>query len=849
MVAAQQAVGTGALVPAGQDTSSYADRPVDNALSDARAHVITAMAADALRACRNSVVVLLTGGRDDGDGAYVDAHDPVATAASFASVSGGGATRRVPIVVIGVKPSASDEAELRSIATASGGAYFKATSPAEVTRAVNYAVQLGFSKPADFDVMKKSEFTYVSPVVGTVNLVGARDVNGVPLVNTDVSATTGAAAGQAVAQRSNMMVTGGFALPTFDGRLRAFRVYKPEPDATKPSGWKFSADGTRLWPDLDGRPHLAGMARRPASADSRNIYTYIPNATGGGQMVPFTVAEAATLAPHLGSADAATLIAFVRSQDIGAVIGSMPAIMDPPSLDPPPDAEYGFSSSSGTFAGTYKNRRAMIFFGANDGMIHAVDARTGYEVYAFIPYNLLPKLRTLMDGQSVERFDYFVDSSPKIAEVKIGGVWKTLLIIGQAYGGTFYTALDVTAAGMGVTPEADGLSAVSGMLAQFDTANETIQFSWAFPNYASFDPNINLVQDLTDGFPGGRVTLYGDLKASATQVEKRVGFTFSDPAVGPLKDDRSLNAVITGSGYFPDVESTMMNRGGTPAGRSLFVLDAATGLPINNTGGSCSGIGCYDVGDVSNGRKNAIQADVTAASEAGSSAVNVAYAGDIDGKYRRFDLTPTGGIVSTVLIDTNQPIYSSSALLFVGSTSRYLFFGTGSDQLSASAPGGGSASGTAFKLFGVQDSMTPGIAGNVILARDLSPKVFSTGVLTNGERPNSAPTVAGDIVFFSTTTDGLNASCSDATTRLYAFTYLGTAAYDTNGSGSVTSSESPIITTSTGRGTAPFIVDQHLFIGTTSLQGAGITALGDPNDFNNGVGQVSVRILSWREIR
>jgi hypothetical protein len=30
-------------------------------------------------------------------------------------------------------------------------------------------------------------------------------------------------------------------------------------------------------------------------------------------------------------ADAATLIDFVRTQNIGAVVGSMPAIMDPPS--------------------------------------------------------------------------------------------------------------------------------------------------------------------------------------------------------------------------------------------------------------------------------------------------------------------------------------------------------------------------------------------------------------------------------------------------------------------------------------------------------------------------------------
>jgi len=97
----------------------------------------------------------------------------------------------------------------------------------------------------------------------------------------------------------------------------------------------------------------------------------------------------------------------------------------------------------------------MIFIGANDGMIHAIDARTGYEMWAFIPYNLLPKLRTFRDGQAVDQFDYFVDSSPKIAEVKLSGVWRTLLLIGEGPGGTFYQTFDVTEAGMGVDPALD----------------------------------------------------------------------------------------------------------------------------------------------------------------------------------------------------------------------------------------------------------------------------------------------------------------------------------------------------------------------------------------------------------
>ena len=845
-------MGTGVLIPAGLDTATYTDRPITPALQDARSHVASTMSADTCRACRNTVVVLVTGGRDDGDAAYVDANDPAVTAATFASVSSGGSSRRVPIVVVGVAPNAADEAELNAIASQSGGRYFRVNSPSEVAAAVNYAVQLGFSKAPNLDAGTSSEFTFVSPVVGTVNLVNAQSATGSSLPNTDVASTGGATSGQALPQRSNVLLTAGFGLPGFDGRLRAFRVYRPVTDTTKPTGWRFEKDGTRLWPDLDGRPALAGLARTPDSPGSRNIYTFIPNGTGGGTMVPFTVSESATLAPHLGGANPSTLIPFIRSQPLGAVIGSTPAIMDAPSLDPPPDEDYGFASTTGSYAYTYKNRRSIIFFGGNDGMIHAVDARTGYEVWAFIPYNLLPKLRTLQDGQSVERFDYFVDSSPKIAEVKIAGNWRTLLIIGQSYGGTFYQAFDVTAAGMGVAPTADGLSAVGAMLNQFDTPDESISFSWAFPNYSSFDPSINFTAPLATGFPGDQVTLYGDLKTTSTAVERRVGFTFSDPAVGPLIADRSITAVIVGSGYFPDIEgSPSLNRGGgsaPAAGHAFFLLDAATGKPIGNpSGGSCGGVGCYDVGDQSNGRKNALQADPTAAGDVGSTVVVRAYAGDIDGKYWRFSFSSTGVITATSLIDTNQPIYASSALLFLGTTERYLFFGTGSDYLSAATPGGGgTGQGTAFRLYGVKDGPS---SGTVVFTKDLAQKVVSTGPVTNGERPTASPSVAGDIVFFTTNTDSATMSCADPVAKLYAFTYTGSAAYDANGDGTLSNNESPVVAQSTGRGTAPFIVDQHLYMGVTTAGDAGVTILGDGADFNNAVGQVGVRILSWREIR
>ena len=250
--------------------------------------------------------------------------------------------------------------------------------------------------------------------------------------------------------------------------------------------------------------------------------------------------------------------------------------MDAPSLDPPPDNDYGFPDSIGTFAGDHKDRRSILFFGANDGMIHAVDARTGFEVWAFIPYNLLPKLKTLLDGQPVEQFDFFVDSSPKIAEVKLGGAWRSLLIMGEGAGGTFYQTFDVTEAGMGVAQDADGLSAVSAMLAKFDAPDESIAFKWAFPNYSSFNPAYSGdVHCLGRHF--GR---QGQAVSATSNRQRRTprrpsGSHGRIPAVGPVDSARTTTAVIVGSGYFPDIETLIPARAGGPkAGNALYLLDA-----------------------------------------------------------------------------------------------------------------------------------------------------------------------------------------------------------------------------------------------------------------------------------
>src|SRR5690606_27440264 len=131
-----------------------------------------------------------------------------------------------------------------------------------------------------------------------------------------------------------------------------------------------------------------------------------------------------------------------------------------------------------------------------------------------------------------------------------------------------------------------------------------------------------------------------------------------------------------------EIEHLLPGRGGAmapQAGTTFYLINADTGKLIGNpSGSSCLGTGCVAVGDVLiNGRKNGLQADPSAAAEHGDFVVVKAYLGDIDGRYWRFNFDHTGAISASLMVDTGTPIYSSSALLFVGTADIYMFFATG----------------------------------------------------------------------------------------------------------------------------------------------------------------------------
>jgi Neisseria PilC beta-propeller domain len=769
-------------------------------------------------------VILVVGG---GEGTTSGGADPAARAASFLNVNG----RRVPIYVIAVAPPPASVATLQAVARNSGGAYYEITKDMieavppgmpvpEVTLAANAAIQHAFAAQADVNTAPTAElplgplteWQMASPIVGTVNLENALDINGLALPNTVINTP----AGTKVPQRANVMVTAGMALPGFEGRLRGFRMYKPEPDPTQPYGWAFVTAGTRLW-----------VSTLPAP-DQRNIYTTLP--TGG--MIALSAANAVQLAPYLTSIDAAGLIRQVREQPLGAIVNSTPAILDPPSLDPPPDPEYP------AFAADHVNRRSLIFVGANDGMLHAFDARTGMEVWAYVPFNLLPKLRALREGQPVGSYKYFVDSSAKVADVKVGDQWRTYLLFGQGPGGTFYQTLDVTLSDLAssVAPESDDTSALLSFFSQPDR----IPLVWSFPARTSFDASLRP---------------YGDIAATAPPVERSVGETWSDPAVGQIESVNSEWVALVGSGFLARSRELASNRLGQAAGTTFYLLRMENGAVLHsldvgrdtdaeeldaNPSTPDAADNCALANDCRR-MKNALQADPVATGPINTRFITKAYIGDLDGRVWRFNLgldvseTPQfiGGPVLLFDATNTHPIFASMASVNVVGSQDYLFFASGSDAL----PSNGVSQ--SYKLFGVLDTGGTGIQTFAL------PLEAVDGV-GGDEKPSTFPAVAGDITFFSTTTFRPTAPCTEPTANLYALTFLGGAAYDTNNSGNLSAADSvKIRSAATGRATAPFVVDQHLVFAS----GGKVEILGDPRDYNNAFGQVGVRILSWRPRR
>ncbi|WGL18186.1 PilC/PilY family type IV pilus protein [Microbulbifer bruguierae] len=104
-----------------------------------------------------------------------------------------------------------------------------------------------------------------------------------------------------------------------------------------------------------------------------------------------------------------------------------------------------------TYYQTHKqNRKEVVYVGANDGMLHAFDAASGHELFAYIPSGVYESLRKMTSpdyGTGDNRHQYSVDGPLFVGDAYFGGenpAWKNILVGTLGAGGKGIYVLDVT---------------------------------------------------------------------------------------------------------------------------------------------------------------------------------------------------------------------------------------------------------------------------------------------------------------------------------------------------------------------------------------------------------------------
>lgn len=128
-----------------------------------------------------------------------------------------------------------------------------------------------------------------------------------------------------------------------------------------------------------------------------------------------------------------------RSTPLGDLVNASPIFVKKPPFK---YADAGYAS----FAAAQANRTGVVYAAANDGMLHAFNAATGAELWAYVPSVVMPNMYRLADEdyEVGENHRFFVDATPVMGDVFDGTNWRTVLVGGLGAGGRGYYALDVT---------------------------------------------------------------------------------------------------------------------------------------------------------------------------------------------------------------------------------------------------------------------------------------------------------------------------------------------------------------------------------------------------------------------
>lgn len=137
-----------------------------------------------------------------------------------------------------------------------------------------------------------------------------------------------------------------------------------------------------------------------------------------------------------------------RSSRLGDIVHSSAVYVGPPNQNWPQRAPFPEISKYSAFKQDYINREAMVYVGANDGMLHGFSSATGDERFAYIPASLF-KSATTTSGlhyltQPNYRHRYYVDAPVAVSDAYFNSRWNTVLVGGLRGGGKGLYALNIT---------------------------------------------------------------------------------------------------------------------------------------------------------------------------------------------------------------------------------------------------------------------------------------------------------------------------------------------------------------------------------------------------------------------
>jgi len=205
-----------------------------------------------------------------------------------------------------------------------------------------------------------------------------------------------------------------------------------------------------------------------------------------------------------------------RSGVLGDIIHSRPVYVGAPNRG------YTFDNYA-AFKTSQASRPARVYVGANDGMLHAFDAATGNETWAYIPSGVIGNLpRLTVDPY---QHQYFVDGGLTSGDAYYGGAWHTVLAGGLGAGGKSLFILDVTNPGS-IATESD---AATGIHTEYSDSG--LGFTYSRPSIVKLN-NGDWAVIAGNGYSNtttGQAALY-IIKIQDGSLIKKIAVGTADPA-------------------------------------------------------------------------------------------------------------------------------------------------------------------------------------------------------------------------------------------------------------------------------------------------------------------------------